>query len=125
MEAGCGQRRMSPAAPYFSSPCQAPKERSRIPFSRFTGHESCASQMRLALFLSSRVTKRPGCGTERMAEMTRQMALVRKACGIRDFGQRQFRLRQQCLGQFQALLRKVMVRCDAGGLLKLPRKMMH
>ena len=53
------------------------------------------------------------------------MALVRKACGVRDFGHRQFRLCQKPLSEFQTLLCNVMVRGDAGGLLKLPCKMMH
>src|SRR6516162_1690884 len=51
MGAGCGQMRTSLAAPYFSSPCPAPKESSRILFRRFAGRERCAKTPGQTLFI--------------------------------------------------------------------------
>ena len=53
------------------------------------------------------------------------MALIGKAGGVRDFRQRQLRLCQKRLSLLQAFLREVMVWGRAGGLLKLPGKMVH
>src|SRR5262249_28064970 len=56
MEAGCGQKGTNLAAPYFGSPCPAPKESSRPLFSRFTGRESRAETPPQMLFIH-RLTK--------------------------------------------------------------------
>ena len=53
------------------------------------------------------------------------MTLVRKACGVRDFGYREFRLCQYRLGSFEPLLYEILVRGDTSRLLKFSRKMMH
>ena len=59
--AGCGRRRMSPGAPYFRSPCPAPKESSRILFRRVTGRESRAKTPYQMLFIHwlTKVTDHP------------------------------------------------------------------
>src|SRR6516164_9653563 len=51
MAAGCGQKRTNLAAPYSNSACPAPKESSRIPFSRLRGRESRAKTPRQTLFI--------------------------------------------------------------------------
>ena len=60
-----------------------------------------------------------------MTEMTRQMTLVEKADGERNFRQRKIRLNQHLLGAFDSLLREVEMRRHPGGLFELSRKMMH
>ena len=77
------------------------------------------------LFLTLRPSKRPGCSAEHMSEMTRQMALVGKAGRIGNFRQREVRLGQHFLGSFDSLLCEIVVRRDAGGLLKFSRKVMY
>ena len=57
--------------------------------------------------------------------MTRQMTLVEKAHGERNFRQRETRLNQHLLGTLDSLLREVDMRRHPRGLLKLPGKMMH
>ena len=60
-----------------------------------------------------------------MAEVAGQRALVGEARGIGNVRQREIGLRQHLLGALEPLLREVVVRRDAGGLLELPREMMH
>src|ERR1700676_5365360 len=74
--------------------------------------------------LTLRPAKFPRRRTERMPEMTRQMALVGKARGIRDLRQREVRLGQHFLGAFDSLLCEIVVRRDAGGPLEFSRKVM-
>src|SRR5712671_350303 len=78
-----------------------------------------------SLFLALQPTKLSGSSTEHMTEMTRQMTLVEKARGERNFRQREIRLNQHLLGAFDSLLREIDMRGHPGGLLKLARKMMH
>src|SRR5262249_47488421 len=56
MGAGCGQMRTDSAAPYFSSPCRALKQSSRILIRRLTGRESHAKAPCEILFIH-RLTK--------------------------------------------------------------------
>src|SRR5260370_4592995 len=77
------------------------------------------------LFLTLRPSKLPGRSPEHVPEMTRQMALVGKARGIRNFRQREIRLSQHFLGAFDSLLCEIAVRRDAGGSLKFSRKVMY
>ena len=77
------------------------------------------------LFLALQPPKLSRSSTEHMAEMTREMTLVEKAHGERNFRQREIRLNQHILGAFDSLLREIAMRRHPGGLLKLSRKMMH
>ncbi len=77
------------------------------------------------LFLTLRPSKLPGRSPEHVPEMTRQMALVGKARGIRNFRQREIRLSQHFLGALDSLLCEIAVRRDAGGSLKFSRKVMY
>src|SRR5580704_5572776 len=75
--------------------------------------------------LMLRTSERSRRSTEHTSEMTCQMALVGEACGVRNLRQREVRLSQHFLGSFDALLREIVVRRDAGGLLDFPRKVIY
>ena len=51
------------------------------------------------------------------------MTVARAADPVRDFGDRQVRVAQQCLGALDAQVQHVAVRCHAGGCAKRVREM--
>src|ERR1051326_5610958 len=72
------------------------------------------------LALALRPPELPRRRAEHVTEVARQMALVGEARGIGDVRQGEIGPRQHLLGPLQPLLREVVVRRDAGGLLELP-----
>jgi len=63
--------------------------------------------------------------TQPLTEMTRQVALVGKACGAGYFRQRESRLSEHFLRSFDAPLRQILMRGEASGSLEFAGKMMQ